>query len=238
MTEKEIIYGRNPVVEVIRGSRHIYRLWLTKQTAKALGADIRKADIRPKIVSRGEIGSITGRRDHQSAAVETDAFEYTPIDLLRELRSGLILAADGITDPRNLGATIRSAVLLGAAGIIIPEKGSALITPVVCHTSAGATEHIAIAYVPNLAHELEILKARGFEIAGAVVPGPNTTLISDYDPPEKIVLVIGGEGAGISGRILSKCDIRLSIPQRAVFDSFNVSVAASIILYELLKSTK
>ena len=161
--------------------------------------------------------------------------DYSEIKALRELKSGIIIAADGITDPRNLGAIIRSAVLLGAKGIIIPKKGAVGVNPVVTHASAGATEYIAISQVKNLAHELSILSDRGFTVATAVMPDEDSIDIRDFTAREKLVLVLGDEGYGVSGKVMSKCDVKLSIPQRTNFDSYNVSVAASIILYELLR---
>lgn len=233
MTENEIIYGRNPVLEVALGKREVFIIWLTKETNKAIGQELRRAGYRPRIVSKGEIGQITGRRDNQGAAAEVAPFEYAKIEALRKIPDGIIIACDGITDQRNLGAVMRSAVLLGARGVILPERGSAEVNSVVTHTSAGATEHIAIAKTENLAHELGILKQMDFGVAGAVMPDETTVDIREYSAPTKLCLVIGDEGEGISGKILSKCDVRLSIPQTPRFDSFNVSVAASIILYEL-----
>lgn len=235
MSEREIIYGRNPVLEVALGGREVFKIWLTKETHKLIGNELRRAGYRPQIVSRGEIAEIAGRKDHQGAVAEAAHFKYASIEDLRKLEKGVIIAADGITDQRNLGAVVRSAVLLGAGGLIIPERGSAEVNSVVTHTSAGATEHIPIARVENLAHELGILTERGFAVAAAVIPGEDTIDIRDYSAPSKIVLVIGDEGSGISGRVMSKCDVRLSIPQAGKFDSYNVSVAASIILYELLR---
>ncbi len=235
MNETEIIYGRNPVVEVAGGRREVYEIWLMKSADKAIGHELRKLGYSPKIVPRGEIGNLTRRSDHQGASAIVSPFEYCEIEALRELKSGVVIAVDGITDPRNLGAVIRSAVLLGAKGIIIPKKGAVGVNPVVTHTSAGATEYIAISQVKNLAHEMGILADRGFTVSAAVMPGEDTIDIRDFTAREKIVLVLGDEGYGISGKVMSKCDIKLSIPQRSNFDSYNVSVAASIILYELLR---
>lgn len=235
MDNTEIIYGRNPVIEVARGRRDVYEILLMDSTNKAIGHDLRKLGYSPKVVSRGKIGNMTKRSDHQGAAAIVSPFEYSEIDALREIKSGIIIAADGITDERNLGAVIRSAVLLGAGGVIIPVKGSASVSPVVTHTSAGATEHIAISKVKSLPHELSILKERGFQIAAAVMPDEGTVDIRKFQTPDKTVLVIGDEGYGISGKVMSKCEVKLSIPQRSSFDSYNVSVATSIILYELLR---
>ncbi len=233
MAETELIYGRNPVVEVAK-FRRVHRLWLTESTYQKLKGRLKVERSRLYIVSKGEISAIAGRPDHQGAVAEVERFSTTPLDSLLTLRSGIVLALDGITDPRNLGAIIRSAVLLGAAGITIPEKGSSDITPVVCHASAGGTEHIAIAKVESILHTINLFKSRGFTTACAELPGPDTVSISEFEPPEKIILTMGSE-EGLRARVRAGSDVVLSIPQRTDFDSFNVSVAASILLWELTK---
>jgi len=236
MDETEIIYGRNPVVEVANGTRKTKKIWLTDKTAKSIGYLLRTNSKIIEIVSKERIARITGRGDHQGAAAEVELFHYSPFKAITELIAGVVLAADRITDPRNLGAIIRSAAILGAKGIIIPKKNSALITPVVCHTSAGATERIAICCANSLAHSLNILKGKGFTIVGAEVPGPKTISITDFNGKrDKLVLVLGAEGFGLRGKIRALCDHQISIPQKTDFDSLNVSVAASILLWELLK---
>jgi 23S rRNA (guanosine2251-2'-O)-methyltransferase len=168
---------------------------------------------------------------------ETEPFPYSKFDSIIEIEKGIIVVADGITDPRNLGAMIRSAVLLGANGIIIPGKYSSGITPVVCHTSAGATEKIAISKVESLSHSLRILQSKGFIILGAEEPSPETVSIVEFCPGKKTALVLGSEGKGLSKKVREICDMLVSIPQKSNFDSFNVSVAAAILLWELSKKS-
>mgnify|MGYP000150213583 CR=1 FL=1 len=235
MLETEILYGRNPVVEAASAGRKIHRIWLTDKTAKALKKSLSNHLDLVEIVTKEEIGKITGKRDHQGAAAETEPFVYADFEAISAIARGVVIAEEGVTDPRNLGAIIRSAVLLGAKGVIIPSKNSAQITPVVCHTSAGATEHIAIAKTESLPHSLKLLKSKGFTIAGATVPNEKSTAINEYIPPEKTVLILGSEWKGLSRKIESICDILLCIPQKTDFDSFNVSVAASILLWELIR---
>ncbi len=233
MSEREILYGRNSVVEAVRGGRKVHRIWLTKPTAGAIGKSLTEVWGAVEVVPKSVIAEITGRGDNQGAAAEVDPFEYAHPKSLLDLNSGVILTADGITDPRNLGATIRSAVLLGAKAILIPNKNSASVTPVVVHASSGATEHIPIARVDSLTHMLGLLGERGFAIAGAVLPGKGTVNVADYKAPDKLCIIVGDEGGGIRNKVLRKCGALLSIPQKSDFNSFNVSVAASIILYEL-----
>jgi 23S rRNA (guanosine2251-2'-O)-methyltransferase len=236
MNDYEIIYGRKPVIEVAR-SRPIHRIWLTELAAKDMRQDIHVDRKSISIVSKGEISQITARSDHQGAAAEVDRFRYSDFEAVSKIVSGIILAADGITDPRNLGAVIRSATLLGVKGIIIPEKYSASITPVVCHASAGGTEHIAITRVPSLLHSIGLLGRSGFTIACADLPSESTVEITRFSTPEKLLLVLGSE-KGLRRRVRDACDVALTIPQKSAFDSFNVSVAASIILWELTREQK
>ena len=236
MQETEIIYGRKPVIEVAR-KRPVHRIWLTESAASKMRKDLQIGKGLTSIVSKGEIARITGRSDHQGAAAEVERYRYADFGALSGLLSGIIVAADGITDPRNLGAVIRSAVLLGVEGIIIPERYSASITPVVCHASAGGTEHIAISRVPSILHSIGLLRKSGFVAACADLPSEATIDITRYSPPEKLLLVMGAE-EGLRRRVRAACDVALSIPQRSTFDSFNVSVAASIILWEMTREAK
>jgi len=230
--ETEILYGRNPVVEALKNGREANNIWTIKSTFNALRKELAPFRRSLKIVDKNTLAKITGRGDHQGIALKTETFRYTSFDAIYEIAEGIVLVADGITDPRNLGAIIRTAVLMGVKGIIIPEKHSSSITPVVCHTSAGATEHIAISKVKSLAHSLNILKDRGFHISGAVLPSEDAIDIRDSEYHTKRALVMGSEGRGIRNKIESLCHDRVYIPQKTDFDSFNVSIATSILLWE------
>lgn len=231
MEDTELIYGKNPVLEVIK-FRRLHKLWLTENAFQKMRPRVNRALLQ--MVSKSELTHIAGRPDHQGAVALVDKYRLVSSESLFSLQSGVVLALDGITDPRNLGAIIRSAVLLGAKGIIIPEKGSSEITPVVCHASAGGTERIAVASVESILHAINVFKSHGFISACAELPGEGSVFIDDFEPPEKLLLTMGSE-EGLRKRVRLASDYILSIPQCTDFDSFNVSVAASIMLWEFYK---
>ncbi|MCK5833937.1 23S rRNA (guanosine(2251)-2'-O)-methyltransferase RlmB [bacterium] len=231
MNETELIYGKNAVIEVAN-FRRIHRVWATKATYKKIRNYLSIDRTSLSIVSKAEINDISGRTDHQGIVASADKYSFVGIDSLFYLSSGIILALDGITDPRNLGAIIRSSVLFGVDGIIIPRKNSSDITPVVCKASAGGTEHIAIARVESLMHTLNLFRERSFQIICADMPSEDSASIASFLPSNKLLVVMGSED-GLRKKVRTYSDIVVSIPQSSDFDSFNVSVAASIILWEL-----
>jgi 23S rRNA (guanosine2251-2'-O)-methyltransferase len=165
------------------------------------------------------------------------AFGYADVeDLLDATPAGqpaLLVALDGVEDPRNLGAIIRSAYLLGVGGIIIPEHRAAQVTAVVAKASAGASELVPIAQVGNLVRALEQLREAGLWRV-AVHAAPNAQPISTIDGTLPLVVVLGAEGFGVRPLVAKNCDFHAMIPmQRTAVGSFNVSVAAAIALYEL-----
>ena len=180
-----------------------------------------------------------GHKFHQGVVGLCENFAYVSVDDVIANRhidfaNDLILILDGITDPQNLGSLIRGAHCFGANGVIIPENRSAAVTAAVVKASAGAAHHIPIAMVVNLSNTIEYLKEKGFWIYGTdPVSGKN---VSTFDYKGQIGLVMGSEGRGMRPLIKKKCDFLLSIATMGKIDSLNVSVAAGIILYEILRS--
>jgi len=151
----------------------------------------------------------------------------------RSLRSPLIVVLDGITDPHNLGAIARSAEGAGAYGLVVPENYTAPITPVVVKASAGAIEHLNIARVKRVSEALKEIKEAGWTVLGTGAPGTTS-----FDAPlEKgpIAVVIGAEGEGLHERVRSMCDRILEIPMQGKISSLNASVAAGIVLFEIVR---
>jgi len=145
----------------------------------------------------------------------------------------LILVLDSIQDPRNLGALVRTANVCGAHGVIIPRDRAARITPIVVKASAGATALTPVARVTNIASTLERLKEEGIWILGAEAQAE--TPFFQQDMTMDLAMVIGSEGRGIRPLVLSKCDLTVSIPMRGQIPSLNASVAAGILLYEVIR---
>ncbi len=141
----------------------------------------------------------------------------------------LVLALDGITDPQNLGAILRSADQLRVELVIIPSRRSAQETQTVAKVSSGASEYVPLAVVPNIAQALELLKQKGFWIFGADASGERTDRV---DMRGKVCIVMGSEGSGMHRLVRERCDFLVSIPSAGHVDSFNVSAAAAILLFE------
>jgi 23S rRNA (guanosine2251-2'-O)-methyltransferase len=168
-----------------------------------------------------------------------ETFDYSSVDDIianrrDDFKKNLILILDSITDPQNLGSLIRTAHCCGANGVIIPENRSASVTASVMKASAGAAHHIPVAVVVNLSNTLLYLKEKGFWIYGTDPVSGKYVSTLDYEG--HIGLVMGSEGKGMRPLIKKKCDFLLSIPIMGKIDSLNVSVAAGIILYEILRA--
>ncbi len=236
------VVGRNPVLEALHAGLPV------KQAHIAEGAerDDRLRDILkyaaahsiPLLqVTRAELDRATGGLAHQGVALQLPAFDYAEIDdifteAFNNPAVGLVVALDGVTDPRNLGAIIRSAAAFGAQGVVIPARRSASMTAAAWKTSAGAAARIPVAKVTNLNQTLRRAAAAGFTVVG--LAGESKTPLSGVpgvDGP--IMLVVGSEGEGLARLVREHCDVLVSIPIASQIESLNASVAASVALYEI-----
>jgi 23S rRNA (guanosine2251-2'-O)-methyltransferase len=212
----ERIYGRRPVAEAERGIREVRRVWRAPETP---------AD---------ELERLCGSPEHQGVVAEVDPYPYADPAALLAADDALVVALDQIQDPHNLGAAIRAAEVAGASGVVIPERRAAEVTPAAVKASAGASEHIAVARVRNLADWLADAKRVGAWIYGAAEDA--ATSYTEVDWSGRAVLVMGSEGRGLRPRVASACDELVSIPVRGRVGSLNVSVAAAVILFEAQRS--
>ncbi len=233
--DKEIIYGRRPVMETVRGFRKIFKIYGTAPGIKWLKNELRTHGIDLKIlmyeVDKQKLQNICGHSDHQGIVAEVEPFEYTSFRSILSRKPKLLLIADRITDVHNLGAMIRTAHLCGVGAVIIPDKSSASITPPVVHSSAGATEHTPIVCENSIAHTIQVLKEHNYFVIAAQIPHANTIPLNELEIHDNIAVVMGSEGEGISSKIIERCDVSVSISQSGIIDSFNVSVATGIILH-------
>jgi 23S rRNA (guanosine2251-2'-O)-methyltransferase len=211
----ELIYGKRPVGEAERGRRRVHRIWRAPET------------------SAEELERLCGSPDHQGVVAEVDPYPYADPRALLAGAAPLLVALDQVQDPRNLGAICRSAEFAGAAGVVVPERRAATVTPVVCKTSAGAVEHLAIGHVRNLADWLAEAKRAGFWIWGADAEAESAPWSVDLAGPT--VLVLGGEGKGLRPRVAGACDGLMALPRRGELESLNVSAAAAALLFEALR---
>jgi 23S rRNA (guanosine2251-2'-O)-methyltransferase len=239
----ELLVGRNPVLEALRTHVPATALYL------ALGIEIdervteivRTAGDRgmPVLeVSRAELDRLTGGVLHQGVGIQVPPFAYEPFeDVLaasRENVAPLLVALDGVTDPRNLGAVVRSAAAFGAQGLFFPERRAAGMTATAWRTSAGAAARLPIAQVTNLTRALKACQEAGFLVAGLDADG--STSVYDLEAAVgPMVVVVGSEGRGLSRLVGSTCDIRVSIPMLSTVESLNASVAGAVTLAEIAR---
>lgn len=234
------VVGRNPVFEALTAGLPV------KQAYVAEGAerDDRLRDILkfsaengvPLLqVTRGELDRVTGGLVHQGVALQLPSYEYADVeDVLADALEvdGIVVALDGVTDPRNLGAIIRSAAAFGATGVVIPSRRSASMTAAAWKTSAGAAARLPIAMATNLNRALEQASKMGFTIVG--LAGEGEVPVSGapgIDGP--LVIVVGSEDEGLARLVREHCDSLISIPIASAVESLNASVAAAIALYEV-----
>ena len=240
MTEHECIAGRNAVAETLKSGRPCDALFIAQGETKGLGEIISLAKsqgLAVKDAKREKLAQLCGHAQHQGVVLTLAAQAYAEVDDLfaRAAEKGelpFFVICDEIEDPYNLGAIIRTAEGAGAHGVIVPKRRSAPLSQVVARASAGAIAHLPVARVANIAQTLEELKARGLWIYGADMQGECYTK-AKLDGA--IALVIGSEGQGIGRLVKERCDVLLSLPMNGKIDSLNASVAAGILLYEVMR---
>jgi 23S rRNA (guanosine2251-2'-O)-methyltransferase len=240
----ELLVGRNPVVEALRAKVPATALYL----AQGIDSDERTTEavriagnrgIALLEVSRAELDRRTGAALHQGIALQVPPFAYTPFpDLLNAAeQSGsptLLVALDGVTDPRNLGAVIRSAVAFGAHGVLVPQRRSAGVTATAWRASAGTAARLPVAQVTNLTRTLRECRDAGLFVVGLDADG--TTALDDLEmATEPLVVVVGSEGRGLSRLVGETCDLTVSIPMSPAAESLNASVAAAVTLAEVAR---
>ncbi len=228
----DVLYGRQPVHEATRGRRRVEEILVTEKAKGAL-AWLRDVEATVRVTGADEIGALAGSADHQGIAARVEAFSYADPDDLLDADAPLIVALDGVSDPRNLGAIVRSAECAGATGLIVPRHGSAIVTAAVAKASAGAVEHLPIAVAPNLADWLQRAKRPGVWSYAAAADGETGYTQADYR--DGCIFVLGAEGTGVRPRVMDACDQTVSIPLAGEISSLNVSVTAGVLLFEAVR---
>jgi len=230
----EVLFGVNPLVEALRAApASVDVVWAAPaaRSAETVVALARSLGVRVEAAERVTLDRLTGGGHHQGVAARVRPFAYVPLERLLGGGARLLAALDGVTDPQNLGAIIRSAEVLGAGGLVLPRERSAPVTPAAVRASAGASAHLPVAQVVNLARALAEAKQHGYWTVALDAAGPSR--LRDLPQLERVVLVIGCEGTGIRPLVLRGCDFRVRIPVRGRVRSLNASVAAGIAFYEL-----
>ena len=230
-----MVYGRNSVVEALRADVPVATMYIATRidTDDRVREALKLATERGLAIletPRGELDRLTDGGVHQGLALQVPPYEYAhPSDLIDPEMPGipLVVALDGITDPRNLGAIVRSVAAFGGHGVVVPERRSVGMTASAWKTSAGAAARMPVAKASNLTRALEEFKKAGFFIVGLDMDGdvelPDLTLAS-----EPLVIVTGSEGKGLSRLVRETCDQIVSIPMSSAVESLNAGLATGV----------
>ncbi len=242
MNESQYIYGRRAVLEALREApERMNKLFVAQGVRGETISEIRELARQHRVVTktlpkRG-LERYAPDASHQGVVASMAPVSYAdPDDLMQPYRNGepaLVVALDGITDPQNFGAILRTTEAVGVAGVFIPRHRSVALTPVVAKHSAGASQFVPVARVPNIVRIIESLKEAGIQTIGMAGDAETTIHKVDFTPPTAIV--VGGEGAGLRPLVRKKCDLLARIPMRGKIASLNASAAAAVVLYEALR---
>ncbi|MGI6249622.1 MAG: 23S rRNA (guanosine(2251)-2'-O)-methyltransferase RlmB [Acutalibacteraceae bacterium] len=242
MEEKQdLIIGRNAVTEALRSGRAVDSILVARgERSGSLGKIIgmcRERGIVVKQADSRKLDFLCGHAGHQGIVAYAAVRDYAQIDdifALAEERGEdpFIVICDELEDPHNLGAIIRTAEAAGVHGIVVPKRRSASLSYAVGKASAGAVEYVPVARVANIPAALEDFKKRGLWIFGADSDGEDSAA-ADLTGPAG--LVIGSEGFGLSRLVKEKCDVIISLPMKGKLNSLNASVAAGILMFEILR---
>ncbi|MFS0724495.1 23S rRNA (guanosine(2251)-2'-O)-methyltransferase RlmB [Paenibacillus sp. 1P07SE] len=240
--QEEWIAGKHPVLEALRSGREINKLLIAENAQKNLTlpiiAEAKKHGVIIQHVDKRKLDQLADGVQHQGVIAQAAAYRYAELEEILEKAHSrgeepFLLLLDEIEDPHNLGSILRTAECTGAHGVIIPKRRSASLNATVYKTSAGAVEHVPVARVTNLAQTIESLKKQGVWIAGADAAAEQEVYETNLNLP--LAVVIGNEGKGLGRLIREKCDFLVKLPMRGRLNSLNASVAAGVLMYEIVR---
>lgn len=239
--QQEMIVGRNAVMEALRSGRIPDTIYIAEGELHGsigkLKALAHEKGVVVKTVSRKKLDALSPEVNHQGVVASCACADYATIEELLEVSrqkgtAPFLIVADEIADPHNLGAILRTAEAAGADGVIIPKRRSASLTAAVYKTSAGAASMVKVARVPNLAACIRRLKEEGIWIYGADMEGERFDRV---DLRGAAAIVIGSEGRGLSRIVRESCDFLITLPMKGQINSLNASVAAGVLMYEVVR---
>ena len=238
------IYGINAVSEALKARGRAFQwVGMAKERhdlrLQRMIEDCRRIGVPVRFLSRTELDRMAGNAAHQGVVAVTSAKQYSDLDDVISAKRGrysFIIVLDGVEDPHNLGALLRTADAAGADGVIIPERRAVGVTGTVTKASAGASEHLPIAKVTNIARTVEELKDRNIWTVGLDERGRQTYDEIDYNMD--CALVLGAEGKGLHDLVKKKCDFLVSIPMLGKVPSLNVSVAGAVVMFEAVRQRR
>ncbi len=242
----EVLYGTNPVREALRAARRPCRRLVLAEGPRPAGslAEIaglaRQHGCPVESAPREELFRLARSRDHQGVILEAAAYPYADFqEVVAAARaageSALVLLLDRLQDPQNVGTLLRTAEAVGVQGVILPEREAVAVTPAVARASAGASEHLSIARVPNLVRAMGQLQEAGLWIWG-LEEDPGAVPYTAVDWQRPLAVVVGSEGFGMRRLVRERCDGLARLPMRGRIGSLNAAVAGSVLLYEVWRS--
>lgn len=234
--------GRNPVLEALRAGRTMNKILLSKGeregSVRQIEALARERGIVIQEVERAKLDKLSSTHAHQGVIAYVSVKEYVEVDDILDIAAAkgeapFIVILDGVTDAHNLGSVLRTADAAGVHGVIIPKRRALGLTAAAAKASAGAVEYVPVARVTNIAQTIEYLKSKNVWVIGTDSSGEQAFFKADLTGP--IALVVGSEGEGMGRLVREKCDFVVHIPMKGSISSLNASVAASAVMYEILK---
>jgi 23S rRNA (guanosine2251-2'-O)-methyltransferase len=237
----DLLYGRNPVREALRARRRTFQRLLVSSGAQetgTLGEVISLAEqigVPVERIDRRELDRLLRDANHQGVVLECSGYPYVELEdclALAEERNepALMLMLDHLQDPQNVGTLLRTAEVVGVHGVVLPGRRAAEVTPAVVNASSGATEHLYITVVSNLAQTIQEVQRAGVWVVGV----EHDEHAQDYDRADldlPLALVVGAEGTGLARLTRERCDFLVRLPMRGRIASLNAAVAGSIVLY-------
>jgi 23S rRNA (guanosine2251-2'-O)-methyltransferase len=244
--EQNLIFGVNPVAEKLKASLDDVLEILVSDTSdrevlRSICREAQRLGVRVVSVDRRMLDKLAAGHRHQGVVARVKAYRYLSFGEMADRIKPQsvcerILFLDGVTDPRNFGAILRTADGAGVRYVVIPRDRSVEVTPLVTKASAGATHHVNVVKVTNLRRAISDIKKLGYWVAGLDAQSRDTIYRGDL--PARLAVVLGSEGTGVRPINLRECDFTLSIPMLGKVASLNVSVAAAVFLYELLRQSR
>ncbi|WP_339322485.1 23S rRNA (guanosine(2251)-2'-O)-methyltransferase RlmB [Paenibacillus sp. FSL W8-0194] len=241
--EEEIIGGKHSVIEALKSGRTINKIWVAENAQKHLTQPIvieaKKLGVVIQHVDKRKLDQLAPGVQHQGVVAQVAPYAYAEVeDILQAAEQKgeppFILLLDEIEDPHNLGSILRTADCTGVHGVIVPKRRSAQVTATVSKTSAGAAEYVPVARVTNLGQTIDALKEKGIWVVGTDVSAAAGIYETNvFDGP--VAIVIGNEGKGMGRLIREKCDVLVKLPMNGRINSLNASVAAGVVMYEVLR---
>ena len=230
------IYGKNVVKEALLNNKKINKAYICKDFSdKNIISDLQKRNICIDYVTKFELDKLENG-NHQGIILSVPEFEYSSLDQLLVSDKPFLVILDHLEDPHNFGAIIRTCEAAGIKSIIIPKDRQVQVNATVMKVSVGTLDNVNVIQVTNLSTTIDKLKDNGYWIVGTALE--NSVDYRDIDYNGKIALIVGNEGSGISNLVMKKCDFIAKIPMYGTTNSLNASVAAGIMIYEMIRNRK